>query len=82
MEDIHMAAGETQKEAKAANPTKAKETSKAKFPAKPKAATKPHALHANVHKSHALLQHDRALKKKSPLLAALMLNTVDIAIIN
>ena len=68
-----MAAGETQKETKVANETKAKATPKAKTPAKPKAtakpkaAAKPHALHSNVHKSHALLQHDRALKKKSPL---------------
>ena len=64
-----MAAGETQNESKATDAAKAKATPKAKAPAKPKpkAAAKPHTPHPNIHKSHALLQHDRALKKKSPL---------------
>jgi len=64
-----MAAGETQNESKTTDTAKAKATPKAKAPAKPKpkAAAKPHTPHPAIHKSHALLQHDRAHKKKSPL---------------
>jgi len=66
-----MAAGEVKKEdpiepAAKAKP-KAKATTKPAAKAKPKAKT--HAPHPNIHKGHALLQHERAVTKgkRSPL---------------